>query len=64
MSKEVQKKFIEMNHAMSGYHGEELRLAAFQVYEMRKDILKRLERKKRLAAVISDELYGYLEKFP
>ena len=37
---------------------------AVNCYEARKDILKKLERKKKLAAVISDELYGYLEKFP
>jgi hypothetical protein len=39
---------------MSGYYGEEVRYSSFHVYEMRKEILKRLERKKRLAVVITD----------
>ena len=30
----------------------------------RKEILKKLERKKKLAPIIHDELYSYLEKFP
>lgn len=64
MSKEQQKKFIEINHALSGYHGEGLKNVAAQIYENRKEIMKRLERKKKLAAAINDELYGYLEKFP
>lgn len=42
MSKEQQKKFIEINHALSGYHGEELKNAANSIYESRKDILKKL----------------------
>ena len=64
MSKEIQKKCIEINHALSGYHGETVRKLALSCFEARKDILKKLERKKKLAAVISDELYSYLEKFP
>jgi len=60
MSKEQQKKFIEINHAISGYHGEDLKQSALNIYETRKDILKKLERKKKLAAVINDELYSYL----
>lgn len=42
MSKEQPKKFIEINHAISGYHGEELKVSAMQIYETRKDILKKL----------------------
>lgn len=32
MSKEAQKKFIEINHALSGYHGEEIRAFAIGFY--------------------------------
>lgn len=42
MSKEQQKRFIEINHAMSGYHGDELRSSALLIYETRKDVLKKL----------------------
>jgi hypothetical protein len=32
MNKDQQKKFIEINHAISGYHGDELKLAALTIY--------------------------------
>lgn len=50
----VQRRILEINHVLSGVFGQDLKDRANRIMEVRKEVLRKMERKKKHSNMLHD----------